>query len=129
MTTSQKRIHIPPPAGFGPLPFSRGVLVGDTFYMAGHIGIDPTKKKVPGDIEAEVQVLMKSIRDTLGEAGLQLQDLVYVQVFCPDVSLFDQFNAVYRTYIQDPLPARSFIGSGPLLFGARFEIQGIAVKY
>lgn len=129
MTTSQNRLHIPPPSGFGPpLPFSMGVLVGNTFYLAGHIAVDPATKKVPSDVESEVCVLMGSIRDTLGKAGLTLQDLVYVQVFCPDVGLFDKFNAVYRTYFQGPLPARAFIGSGPLLFGARFEIQGIAVK-
>jgi enamine deaminase RidA (YjgF/YER057c/UK114 family) len=27
-----------------------------------------------------------------------------------------------------PYPARAFIGSGKLLFDARFEIQGIAAK-
>jgi enamine deaminase RidA (YjgF/YER057c/UK114 family) len=59
---------------------------------------------------------------------MTMQDLVSLQIFCPDVSLFTQFNEIYRTYFAEPLPARAFIGSGPLLFGARFEIQGIAVK-
>jgi enamine deaminase RidA (YjgF/YER057c/UK114 family) len=39
---------MPPPAGFGPLRFSRGVLVGDTFYLGGQIGIDAAKKKGAG---------------------------------------------------------------------------------
>jgi len=128
MATTQRRIHVPPPSGFGPLPFSSGVMAGETFYMAGHIGIDPATRKIPQDIEAEVRLLMEGIRNTLGEVELTLQDVVSVQIFCPDVSLFDRFNAVYRTYFEEPLPARAFIGSGPLLFGAHFEIQGIAVK-
>jgi 2-iminobutanoate/2-iminopropanoate deaminase len=128
MATTQRRIHVPPPSGFGPLPFSSGVMVGETFYLAGHIGIDPATRKIPQDIEAEVRLLMEGIRNTLGEVELTLQDIVSVQIFCPDVSLFDRFNAVYRTYFEEPLPARAFIGSGPLLFGAHFEIQGIAVK-
>jgi len=127
MATTQGRIHVPPPSGFGPLPFSSGVMAGETFYLAGHIGIDPATRKIPQDIEAEVRLLMEGIRNTLGEVGLTLQDVVSVQIFCPDVSLFDRFNAVYRTYFEEPLPARAFIGSGPLLFGAHFEIQGIAV--
>jgi enamine deaminase RidA (YjgF/YER057c/UK114 family) len=57
-----------------------------------------------------------------------MHDLVYVQIFCSDVSLFARFNAVYRTYFDKNFPTRAFIGSGPLLFGARFEIQGIATK-
>jgi 2-iminobutanoate/2-iminopropanoate deaminase len=79
-------------------------------------------------VESEVRLMMDSFRETLAKAEMTLQDLVSVQIFCPDVSLFDRFNAIYRTYFIEPLPARAFIGSGPLLFGARFEIQGIAVK-
>jgi 2-iminobutanoate/2-iminopropanoate deaminase len=70
--------------------------------------------------------MLDGFRATLEKAGLTMQDLVYVQIFCSDVSLFDRFNVIYRTYFKEPLPARAFIGSGPLLFGAHFEIQGIA---
>jgi 2-iminobutanoate/2-iminopropanoate deaminase len=44
------------------------------------------------------------------------------------VSLFELFNAVYRTYFKDEFPARAFLGSGRLLFDARFEVQGIAAR-
>ena len=56
-----------------------------------------------------------------------MEDLVFVQVFSSDVSDYDAFNSVYRTYFQQDFPARAYIGSGTLLFGARFEIQSIAV--
>jgi 2-iminobutanoate/2-iminopropanoate deaminase len=57
-----------------------------------------------------------------------MSDLVQVQIFTPDVSLFDTFNRVYRTYFEGDLPARAFLGSGPLLFGARFEIVAVAAR-
>lgn len=126
--TRKRRLHVPAPSGLGPLPFSNGVLVGNTFYLAGHLGIDPTTKKVPENVEREIELMVTSFKSTLAQAGLTLKDLVVVQIFCSDVSLFDRFNAAYRTYFSDPFPARAFIGSGPLLFGAHFEIQGIAVK-
>jgi len=126
--TTQNRTYIPPPAGFGPLPFSEGVLVGNTLYLAGHLGFDSATKKIPADLEQELRLLMDNLRDTLAKAGMTLQDVVVLQIFCPDVGLFDRFNAVYRTYFAEPFPARAFLGSGPLLFGARFEIQGVAVK-
>jgi 2-iminobutanoate/2-iminopropanoate deaminase len=44
------------------------------------------------------------------------------------VKLFDRWNAVYPKYFGKEMPARAFIGSGPLLFEASFEVQGIAVK-
>jgi 2-iminobutanoate/2-iminopropanoate deaminase len=123
-----QRKHIPPPSGFGPLPFSSGVLMGNTFYLAGHIGFDPATRKVPDVLEREIALLMTSLQETLAKAGLNLNDLVYVQIFCSDVSLFERFNAAYSTYFTPPFPARAFIGSGPLLLGAHFEIQGIAVR-
>ena len=59
---------------------------------------------------------------------MSMDDLVQVQIYCSDVSLFERFNGVYREYFKRELPARAFLGSGPLLFGARFEMMGIAVK-
>jgi enamine deaminase RidA (YjgF/YER057c/UK114 family) len=44
------------------------------------------------------------------------------------VALYDTFNAVYKTYFRGDYPARAFLGSGKLLRGARFEVQGTAVK-
>ena len=58
---------------------------------------------------------------------MSMDDLVSVQVYCSDVSLFDTFNGVYRGYFHGNYPARAFLGSGKLLFGARFEVLGIAV--
>ena len=109
-------------------PFSDGVLVGNTLYLAGRLGLDPKTGKVPEDLEQEIRLLLDGIKATLGEAGMTMDDLVSVQVFCPDLSLYDKFNAVYRSYFTKDFPARAFIGSGPLLRGAHFEAQAIAVK-
>ena len=72
--------------------------------------------------------MLDQVRAVLAHAGMEMNDLVYVQIFCSDVSLFGKFNEVYRQYFSGDLPARAFIGSGTLLFGARFEIIGMAVK-
>jgi 2-iminobutanoate/2-iminopropanoate deaminase len=128
MAATDRRQYIPPPGAPGALPFSNAVIAGNTVYLAGHIGFDPAARKVPEDVEQEARLMLDALRDTLTRCGLTLQDVVSLTVYCSDVSLFDRFNAVYRTYLRAPFPARAFIGSGPLLFGARFEIQGIAVK-
>lgn len=109
-------------------PFSDAVLVGDTLYLAGRIGIDPKTGKPPAEIEKEVSLLLDGMRATLTQAGMTMDDLVYVQVFCPDVSLYDQFNGIYRSYFTKDFPARAFVGSGPLLRGGHFEVQSIAIK-
>lgn len=109
------------------LPFSGAVLVGDTLYLSGDIGLDENRK-VPDTPEAEARLVMDSIQATLKSAGMTMDDLAFVQVFCSDVSHYAAFNSVYRQYFKKEFPARAFIGSGKLLFGARFEVQAIAVR-
>lgn len=128
MAATDKRQYIPPPGGMGDLPFSNAVIAGNTVYLAGHIGFDPATRKLPDDIEQEARFVLEGVRDTLTSSGLTMQDVVSLTVFCPELSLYEHFNSVYRQFFHTPFPARAFIGSGPLLFGAHFEIQAIAVK-
>ena len=110
------------------LPYNDAVVVGDTVYLSGRIGLDPSTRMPPADPEQEARIMLDSFRDVLALEGLTMDDLVQVQIFCSDVSLFERFNAIYRMYFTGQLPTRAFLGSGPLLFGARFEIMGIACK-
>ena len=127
-TSAQQVEHINArsPADGNVPPFSGAVRVGDTVYLSGTLGLDPGQQ-VPATAEAEARNVLNNIRNTLEAAGLTMDDLVRVQVFCSDVSYYDAFNRVYRTFFTSEYPARAFIGSGTLLFGARFEVQGIAV--
>jgi len=109
-------------------PFSDAVLVGDTLYLAGRIGFKPGTRQVPDTPEEEAKLVLDDYKRVLAEAGMTMDDLVSVTVFCSDVKLFDQWNKVYPAYFGKDLPARAFIGSGPLLFGAHFEMTGIAVR-
>ena len=110
------------------LPYSHAVVAGETIYVAGTIGVDPDTGKPPADPMAEARLALDGMKAKLELAGASMDDLVSVQVFCPDLSLYESFNEVYRTYFEDGFPARAFIGSGPLLRGGRFEINGIAAK-
>ena len=110
------------------LPFSDAVLVGDTLYLSGNGGLDLETMQVPEDPRAEAELLMQNFRNVLAMAEMSLDDLVSVTVYCPDLSLYGDFNEVYRSHFESDLPARAFIGSGPLLFGLRFEMQAIAVR-
>ncbi len=100
------------------LPFSGGVLVGSTLYIAGHVGLDPKTGLAPADAEAEAHLVMDGIKKTVEKAGLSMDDVVSVQIFCTDLKLYDTFNAVYKTYFHGDFPARAFIGADKLLCNA-----------
>ena len=110
------------------LPFSDAVLAGDTLYIAGRMGLDPTTGEAAQSVDAELKLLFDSFQAVLGEAGMTMDDLVWVQVSSPDVSLWEQFNAAYVKRFSKEFPARAFLGSGVLLRKGRFEMLGTAVK-
>lgn len=110
------------------LPFSDAVLIGNTLYLSGRIGIDPVTGLAPQSIDAELKLLFDGFQAVLRHAGMSMDDLVWVQVHSPDVSLWEQFNATYIKFFSRDFPARAFLGSGPLLKNGRFEMLGLAVK-
>lgn len=110
------------------IPFTHAVVAGKTVYLAGTLGLDPKTKKPPSDPKAEAKLALEGMRKKLALAGGRMTDLVSVQVFCSDTALYGAFNEVYGTYFPSgAYPTRAFIGSGPLLRGAHFEVTGIAV--
>ena len=126
--SAQNRRFINLPDRAPGLPFSDAVLVGDTLYISGRIGIDPATGEAPENIDAELDLLFDGFQAVLREAGMSMDDLVWVHVHSPDVSLWQQFNAAYVKLFSCEFPARAFLGSGKLLLKGRFEMLGIAVK-
>ena len=120
--------HVNPrsPADGEVAPFSGAVWVDNTLYVSGTLGLEGGQ--VPETAEQEATNVLDNIKAVLETAGLTMDDLVTVQVFASDVGDYDAFNSVYRTYFTTEFPARAFVGSGTLLFGARFEVLGIAAR-
>jgi enamine deaminase RidA (YjgF/YER057c/UK114 family) len=102
-------------------------LVGDTLYLAGALGTDEDLE-VPDDPADEVRNVMNAIKRSVEAADMTMDDIVSIQVFCTDLDLYQAFNDVYRTFFTQEYPARAFIGVGTLLFDARFEVQGVAIR-
>lgn len=123
---SRKAINLPGKAISA--PFSDAILAGNTLYMAGRIGLDKDGK-APEKIEDEIKLLLDGEKDVLAQAGMTMDDLVYVQISCTDLKLFETFNPIYKTYFTKDFPAREFVGAAAVLRGGHFEMQAIAVKH
>ena len=79
--------------------------------------------------QEEIKLLLDGYKNTLTQAGMTMDDLVYVQIFCSDLQYYDKFNVAYKSYFTKDYPARAFIGAGSLLRGGHFELQAIAVRH
>ncbi|MFK7739824.1 MAG: RidA family protein [Planctomycetota bacterium] len=109
-------------------PYHHVVQSGDTVYVAGTIGRSADTGLPPEDAADEARLALEGVQAKLALAGLTMDDLVSVQVYCSDLSLYETFNDVYATFFVREYPVRAFIGSGPLLFGGRFEISAIGAR-
>jgi 2-iminobutanoate/2-iminopropanoate deaminase len=117
------------PKEFAPgRPFSPGILVDGTLYVAGQTGSDLKTGKLPDDFEAEVKATLDHIGIILHEAKMDFGDVVAVQVYLTDMELFAKMNGVYTTYFKDPRPARTTVGVMKLVGTSKIEITVTAHK-
>lgn len=111
------------------LPYSSGILAGDTLYISGHLGRDPvTSQLAAGGIEAETRRSLDNIGEVLKTAGMGFSDVTTVTVFITNFDEFAAFNTVYREYFPTDPPARATVQVAALNAGARVELQMIAVR-
>ncbi len=109
-------------------PFSDAVEVGNTLYLAGQVGINPTTGKLPeGGIEAETRQTLENIKEVLKHHGSNLEHVVKCTVILSTTDDFSNFNKIFREYFPKNKPARTTF-AGDLLVGAKIEIDVIAVK-
>ena len=109
------------------LPFSNGILVANTLYVAGQEGLDNGKLR-PGGIGPETQSALENVKKIVEAAGLQMSDVASVTVYLADIKEFGEMNTVYKTLFPEPRPARATVQVAGLVNSARVEIAAIAVK-
>jgi 2-iminobutanoate/2-iminopropanoate deaminase len=95
--------------GTASLPFSDGVIAGETLYIAGQEGIDANGKPVPGGTGAESKAALARIADIVQAAGFDLKDIVSVTVYLADIHDFPEMNVAYKAVMPDPKPARATV--------------------
>ena len=126
-TYSQDRraVNLAPARG---LPFSDGIVAGNTLYVAGQEGTDDSGKLAAGGIGPETKVALENIEKVVKAAGFELKDITSVTVYLADIHEFGEMNKVYRSVMPDPKPARATIQAAALVNNARIEVSAIAVK-
>jgi 2-iminobutanoate/2-iminopropanoate deaminase len=101
-----------------PLPFSPAIITGDFVFVSGQASVDERGAIVNGSFEEELRRSMANLEVVLEAAGCTLADVVQVRAYVHDPADLAEFNALYRDYFSDPLPARTTLTSclGPIKF-------------
>lgn len=114
------------PAAIG--PYSQAVLLDDTLYASGQLGIDPSTGDFPEGITAQTEQSFRNIHAILAEAGMTIDDVVKTTCFLADMSDFAAMNAVYERQFTGSFPARSAVAVKTLPKNGLVEIEIIARK-
>jgi reactive intermediate/imine deaminase len=125
--TAQDRVVIHP-AGSPVGPFTPAIKAGGLVWLSGQIGNVPgTRTMVPGGVGPETRQAMENLGRVLEAAGTSFARVVKCTVFLADISEWDAMNAVYAPFFPGALPARSTVAVAGLVFGARVEIECVAL--
>ena len=116
------------PAPIG--PYSQAILVNDTLYLSGQIGLDPRlMKMVEGDIKKETEQVMENLKNVLEAAEMTFNHVIKSSIFLSDMEDFGEVNEVYGSYfLNETAPSRETVAVKTLPKYVRVEISMIAVK-
>jgi reactive intermediate/imine deaminase len=124
--TDRKMIQTPDaPAAIG--TYSQAVLVGDTVYLSGQIGLDPGTMQMVDGIDAQIHRVFQNLRAVASAANSSFNDLVKLNVYLTDLKHFAKVNEIMATYFRPPYPARAAVGVAELPRGALVEMDGMLV--
>ncbi|EPG5023960.1 RidA family protein, partial [Acinetobacter baumannii] len=111
------------PAAIG--TYSQAILVGNTLYLSGQIGLDPYSMELVDGIEAQIRRVFDNLKAVCEAAGGTLADIAKLNIFLTDLSNFQLVNQIMGEYFAQPYPARAALGVASLPKGALVEMDGI----
>lgn len=115
------------PAAIG--PYSQAILVDNTLYASGQLGIDPaTGDFVAGGVTEQTEQVFRNIKAILTEAGMTMNDIVKTTCFLSDMGDFAAMNEVYARQFEGTFPARSAVAVRTLPKNGLVEIEILAIK-
>ncbi len=113
------------PAAIG--TYSQAILVGNTLYLSGQIGLDPYSMELVEGIEAQIRRVFDNLKAVCEAAGGTLADIAKLNIFLTDLSNFQLVNQIMGEYFAQPYPARAALGLASLPKNALVEMDGIVI--
>lgn len=86
--------------------FCSAIRHGNTVYLSGQVA----KKASEGSVAEQTAEVLQSIDALLEQAGTDKSKILMVNIWLPDISKFNEMNAVWDTWVaKDALPCRATV--------------------
>jgi reactive intermediate/imine deaminase len=107
--------------------YSQAIKAGNTVYLSGQIGLNPSTMEMLEGVEQQTHQVFKNMQSVVEASGGTMQDIVKLNIYLTSMSNFAIINQVMAEYFTEPYPARAAIGVSELPKGALVEADGIVV--
>jgi reactive intermediate/imine deaminase len=108
------------------LPFARAVEAAGWLYVSGQVPM-LNGELVAGNVTVQTRQAIKNLVAILNEAGYGTEHVVRCGVWLDDPRDFSAFNAVFREFFGEHLPARACVVSS-MVVDCKVEIECVAYK-
>lgn len=95
-------------------------------FVSGQLGV-LDNEIVPGGIGPETRQALANLQRCLAEAGSRPVDVLKTTVLLADLADRKEFDRIYSEFFVDPRPARTCYAAGALPYGARVEVEAVAL--
>jgi len=97
-------------------------------FVSGQVPVDPKNGQIiSDDFGQQAEQVFSNLKDVLGNADSSLEKVVKTTAFLTDLGDFGVLNEVYKKHFPKDRPARSCVEVSALPFGAKVEIEAIAL--
>ena len=109
--------------------YSQAVRAGKLLFISGQLPFDPEGRLVKGKVTDEARQALANVQAIVEAAGGKLANVVQCTVYISDLSFWDEVDRTYADLFSDVavLPARAVVPVKDLHYGARIEVQAVAV--
>ena len=108
--------------------YSQAITSGNTTYMSGQIPIDPETMELVEGNENQIRQVFKNILSVCEASGASTDQIVKLNIYLSDLSVFAEVNEIMRSFFAEPYPARAAVQVAKLPLDSLIEIEGIIVQ-
>ena len=108
--------------------YSQAIEAGNTIYLSGQIPLDPNTMKLVEGNENQIRQVFKNIQAVCESSEVSLNEIVKLNVYLSDLSVFSLVNEIMKELFSEPYPARAAIQVAKLPLDSLIEVEGIIVR-